>query len=77
MCNHAFMLECLSPFDRSELLAGLKANWAQLHHDYQGLSVVVDTESKKHRKKSMEERLAHLEADIQRIERHPAIYVED
>jgi hypothetical protein len=38
---------------------------------------VVDTESKKLRKKRMEERLAHLEADIQRIERHPVIYVED
>lgn len=67
----------LSDTERSELLRGLKANWAQLHHDYQGLSVVVDTESKKHRKKSMEEQLAHLEADIQRIERHPVIYVED
>lgn len=67
----------LSDIERVELLSGLKANWAQLHHDFQGLSVVVDTESKKLRKKKMEEKLAHLEADIQRIERHPVIYVED
>jgi len=67
----------LTSEERQSLLDGLKANWTQLHRDYQGLSVVVDTESKKQRKKSMEARLAQLEADIQRVERHPVIYVED
>jgi hypothetical protein len=59
------------------MLTGLKANWTQLHREFQGLSVVVDTESKKLRKKGMEEKLAQLEADIQRIESHPVIYVQD
>ena len=61
---------------RQSLLDGLKANWSQLHRDYQGLSVVVDTESKKQRKKAMEAKLAQLEGDIQRVEKHPVIYVE-
>merc|ERR1712243_124205 len=28
---------------RQEILYGLKQNWEQLHHEYQGLSVVTDT----------------------------------
>jgi len=66
----------LSQDERQSLLDGLKANWSQLHRDYQGLSVVVDTESKKQRKKAMEAKLAQLEGDIQRVEKHPIIYVE-
>jgi len=34
---------------RDEILAGLKKNWEQLHHQYQGLSVVTDTVPKKAR----------------------------
>lgn len=70
------ILLCVEIF-RQDLLDGLKANWTQLHHDYQGLSVVLDTESKKQRKKAMETKLSLLEADIQRIESHPVIYVEE
>lgn len=67
----------LSGDERQRLLDGLKANWTQLHHDYQALSVVTDTVSKRQRKKRLEEKLASLEADIRRVESHPVIYVED
>jgi hypothetical protein len=54
----------------------LKQNWSDLLHEYQGLSVVVDNLSKRLRKKSLEEKLSQLEADIKRIEQHKVIYVD-
>ena len=60
---------------REELLAGLKQNWEELHHQYQGLSVVTDTATKKARKERMEAAMKQLEKDIELIERHRVIYV--
>lgn len=33
----------MSQEERNQLISGLKANWEELHHQYQGLSVVTDT----------------------------------
>lgn len=61
--------------ERNELLAGLKANWEHLHHQYQGLSVVTDTAPKKARKERMEAEMKQLERDIEVVERHKVIYI--
>lgn len=60
---------------RSQLLEGLKKNWEELHHQYQGLSVVTDTISKKARKERMEAEMKQLERDIEMIEQHKVIYI--
>ena len=61
--------------EREELLARLKKNWEELHHQYQGLSVVTDTATKKARKERMEAAMKQLEKDIELIERHRVIYI--
>ena len=63
--------------EREVMLDGLKKNWEQLHHEYQGLSVVTDTPAKKARKERMEAEMKQLEKDIELIERHFVIYVEN
>jgi hypothetical protein len=63
--------------ERLDILRGLKANWESLHHEYQGLSVITDTDAKRQRRKEMETKLAQLEADIQKIERHSVILVDN
>ena len=65
----------LSPSEREEILRGLKENWEQLHHEYQGLSVVTDTAPKKNRKERMEAEMKQLERDIETIEKHKLIYI--
>lgn len=61
--------------EREELLAGLKANWEEIHHQYQGLSVITDTAPKKARKQRMEAKMKQLEKDIELVERHKLIYI--
>ena len=65
----------LSEDERSRILQGLKKNWEELHHQYQGLSVVTDTAPKKARKERMEAEMKQLEKDIEVIEKHSVIYV--
>lgn len=60
---------------RQQILAGLKENWEQLHHEYQGLSVVTDTAPKKNRKERMEAEMKQLERYIELIEKHKVIYI--
>lgn len=60
---------------RQEILGGLKCNWEQLHHEYQGLSVVTDTAPKKNRKERMEAEMKQLERYIELIEKHKVIYI--
>lgn len=52
-------------------------NWEELHHQYQGLSVVTDTAPKKARKERMEAEMKQLERDIETIEKHKIIYIGD
>lgn len=67
----------VSQEERQNLLRGLKANWENLHHEYQALSVITDTDAKRQKRKDMETKLAQLEADIQKIERHTVILVDN
>jgi hypothetical protein len=53
----------------------LKTNWEELHHQYQGLSVVTDTAPKKARKESLEAQMKQLERDIETMEKHKVIYI--
>ena len=57
------------------LTQGLKKNWEELHHQYQGLSVVTDTTPKKYRKERLELEMKQLERDIDMIERYKSIYI--
>lgn len=61
--------------EREAILEGLKRNWEELHHRYQGLSVVTDTAPKKARKERMEAEMKQLERDIELIEKHSIVYV--
>lgn len=61
--------------EREEIINGLKKNWEELHHQYQGLSVVTDTAPKKNRKERMEAEMKQLERDIELIEKHRVIYI--
>ena len=68
-------MQTLSDEERDAILRGLKINWEQLHHEYQGLSVVTDTAPKKYRKERMEAEMKQLERDIETIEKHRYIYI--
>ncbi|XP_043945770.1 enkurin [Protopterus annectens] len=65
----------LSDAEREDMLQGLKKNWEELHHEYQGLSVVIDTLPKKFHKEKLELEMKQLEKDIDLIERHKIIYI--
>lgn len=65
----------LTEAERREVLDGLKTNWEQLHHEYQGISVVTDTAPKKNRKERMEAEMKQLERDIETVEKHKIIYI--
>eukprot|EP00118_Oscarella_pearsei_P012404 m.91348 g.91348 ORF g.91348 m.91348 type:complete len:264 (+) comp36682_c0_seq2:62-853(+) len=68
-------LKEVSGEEREAILEGLKRNWEEVHHQYQGLSVVADTAPKKGRKERMEAEMKQLEKDIEMIERHRVIYI--
>lgn len=57
------------------LLQGLKKNWDELHQQYQSLSFVIDTLSKKAHKERLETAMKTLEADIDLFERFKTIYI--
>ncbi|KAI4882785.1 hypothetical protein NFI96_017034 [Prochilodus magdalenae] len=61
--------------ERQNILQGLKKNWDELHHQFQGLSVVTDTASKKYRKEHLEMKMKQLEKDIELLERYKIIYI--
>ncbi|XP_053569909.1 enkurin [Bombina bombina] len=65
----------LAEEERQSALEGLKKNWDELHHEYQALSVVIDTLPKKAHKERLEEEMRQLERDIDLIERHKMIYI--
>lgn len=65
----------LSAEERAHILDGLKKNWEEIHHQYQGLSVVTDTAPKKNRKERMEAEMKQLERDIESVEKHRVIYI--
>ncbi|TFK11944.1 protein FAM19A5 [Platysternon megacephalum] len=54
---------------------GLKKNWEEVHHEFQGLSVEIDTLPKKINKERLESQMKQLEHDINIIEKHKIIYI--
>ncbi|KAL3314918.1 hypothetical protein Ciccas_006450 [Cichlidogyrus casuarinus] len=66
-------LKQLTEVERQEILRGLNKNWQKLYALYQGLSVMVDTAPKKHRKELLEHEMEVLEKDIELIEKHKII----
>ncbi|CAN9506458.1 unnamed protein product [Ophioblennius macclurei] len=68
-------MQHLSDEERQAILKGLKSNWDKLHHEYQGLSLVIDTPSKKTHKQRLEEGMKELEKDIDLIQRFKTIYI--
>jgi len=68
-------MEQLSEAERQAILIGLKHNWEELHHQYQSLSVVIDTVPKKHKKEWLESEMKQLEKDIEIMEKHTCIYI--
>ncbi|XP_006115351.2 enkurin isoform X2 [Pelodiscus sinensis] len=65
----------LSDEERESLLQGLKKNWEEVHHEFQGLSVEIDTLPKKIHKQRLETQMKQLEHDINTIEKHKIIYI--
>ncbi|XP_040208467.1 enkurin [Rana temporaria] len=65
----------LSEEERQNVLEGLKKNWDELHHQYQGLSVVIDTPAKKAYKEKLEAEMRLLERDRDAFDRHKMIYI--
>ena len=84
-------IKCLSDDERKNIISGLKKNWEDLHHQYQvrkkvtttesnfvqGLSVTTDTAPKKYRKERMEAEMKQLERDIEMVEKHRHIFIEN
>lgn len=68
-------LRCLTEEERASIINGLKANWEDIHEQYQGLSVVTDTMPKKNRKERMENAMKQLEKDIELFEKFTTIYI--
>eukprot|EP00745_Piridium_sociabile_P012489 TRINITY_DN191644_c0_g1_i1.p1 TRINITY_DN191644_c0_g1~~TRINITY_DN191644_c0_g1_i1.p1 ORF type:complete len:252 (-),score=81.66 TRINITY_DN191644_c0_g1_i1:15-770(-) len=68
-------LRCLTIEERQCIIDGLKANWEDIHEQYQGLSVVTDTTPKKNRKERMEAQMKQLEKDIEMFEKFCTIYI--
>ncbi|XP_060870603.1 enkurin-like [Metopolophium dirhodum] len=61
--------------ERTEMLSGLKTNWAELHKEFLLLPMLTDTVPKMKRKTMLEKQLNNLEKDIDLLERNPSIYV--
>jgi len=68
-------LRSLTVDERQIIIDGLKANWEDIHEQYQGLSVVTDTTPKKNRKERMEAQMKQLEKDIEMFEKFTTIYI--
>lgn len=58
-----------------DVIRGLKHNWEEYHHQYQSLSVMVDTIPKRNRKEFLENEMKKLEKDIEILEKHDIIYI--
>ena len=56
---------------------GLRTNWSELHHLYQGLSLLTDTLPKKNRREKIESQLDELEKFIELLDKHPVIIITD
>uniref|UniRef100_A0A3B3YKD9 Enkurin domain-containing protein n=1 Tax=Poecilia mexicana TaxID=48701 RepID=A0A3B3YKD9_9TELE len=71
------VLQRLTEEDHQAVLKGLKKKWDELHREYQGLPLLIDTPSKKTRKICLEEKMSQLEKDISFFERFKTIFIYD
>ncbi|KAL7373223.1 hypothetical protein ABVT39_001803 [Epinephelus coioides] len=69
------VMKHLSDEERRAVLEGLRKNLHQLHREYQGLSLVTDSLSKKSHKERLEVAIKQLENDINLFERFKTIYI--
>eukprot|EP00164_Ancoracysta_twista_P004750 GFYU01006434.1.p1 GENE.GFYU01006434.1~~GFYU01006434.1.p1 ORF type:complete len:253 (-),score=115.45 GFYU01006434.1:286-1044(-) len=63
--------------DKRVLVNGLKAKWQEFQKQYQSLSFVLDTASKRQRKEYYEKCLADLEASILKLESKRIVLVQE
>jgi len=63
--------------ERRTIIDGLKKQWEDVHHEYQQLSVIIDTIPKRQRKERLEHSMQLLEKDIDLLEKHQLIYIAD
>lgn len=70
-------MRTMSEEERASILDGLKRNWDELHHQYQSLSVVIDTIPKRIKKEKLENEMKALEKDIELLQRYQTIYIAD
>lgn len=55
----------------------MKQQWEDVHHEYQTLSVIIDTIPKRQHKERLENQMKLLEKDIDLLGRHQVIYIAD
>jgi len=70
-------LRTMSIDEREAILDGLKKSWDEIHHEYQLLSVMIDTIPKRQKKERLELEMKRLEKDIDLLDRHQVIYIAD
>jgi hypothetical protein len=63
--------------ERQIIIDGLKKQWEDVHHDYQTLSVIIDTIPKRQYKERLEQQMKLLEKDIDLLSKHQLIYIAD
>ncbi|CAF2377442.1 unnamed protein product [Rotaria sp. Silwood2] len=63
--------------ERQTIIDGLKKQWEDVHHEYQTLSVIIDTIPKRQHKERLEHQMQLLEKDIDLLEKHQVIYIAD
>ncbi|CAF1028830.1 unnamed protein product [Adineta ricciae] len=63
--------------ERQTIIDGLKKQWEDVHHEYQTLSVIIDTIPKRQHKERLEYEMKMLEKDIDLLEKHQVIYIAD
>ena len=63
--------------ERQTIIDGLKQQWEDVHHEYQTLSVIIDTVPKRMHKERLEHQMQLLEKDIDLLQKHQVIYIAD
>lgn len=63
--------------ERQTIVDGLKKQWEEVHHEFQTLSVMIDTIPKRLHKERLEHQMQSLEKDIDLLLKHQVIYIAD
>ncbi|BFZ02302.1 hypothetical protein BsWGS_05341 [Bradybaena similaris] len=70
-------LRQLTELEHKTILDGLKTNWEDMQERFQSLSVITDSVGKKYRKERLENQLKQLERDIELLEKHKVVYLQN